>query len=287
MSSHDCDEVVDALAVVGGIALSPTAEEEKALAAPVQFGEEDTYERAQAVDAPEEADVETEGEGEGARQSASGKRAQAVETEKQRRNDAAKKLRQGHLISVDIQAGATMERAPEDVAPRFDLTIRTGALLSPSYSEQFLWGFVPRIRGNVQMLSRVNYYDYEIHINGFGFAAGGCYTPYFDPDGFKVFGCADFGVNHLTIDPGYHGESLPSQPGGADEAVLLPQYWTGAFSFTLESEFKIVSFVHGALRAGIQQETAARHVVEGDLGENLMTLSNTTFVASGGIGVHF
>lgn len=283
VSSQNCDEVVDALAVVGGIALSPSDEDEESAAVPVDLGIDDAQKSTEAGEANEGAGV---GEQE-ARARAARNGEKLEEQGKQRKEQASKKLRHGHLISVDMQVGATMDRLAGNVTPRLDWTIRTGAPLWMSHNESFLWGFVPRIRGHVEMRSQDRFNDYQIDISGFGFAAGACYTPYFDPDGFKIFGCADFGANRLIVDAFFTGAVPPPPPADQPLERTVPRYWTGALSFTLEAEFKIVSFVHGALRAGIQQETAERHAVMGEAGEELLMLSNSTFVATGGIGVHF
>jgi hypothetical protein len=50
----------------------------------------------------------------------------------------------------------------------------------------------------------------------------------------------------------------------------------------------MVSIFYAALRMGLQQETkGATEVTDLDDGSVILTLSGTTFIASGGIGAHF
>jgi hypothetical protein len=284
VASNSCIEVSDALAVVAALSLVPLKEEEgdaNKSAFVTTYGAADS---SKAV--VEESNLVATGDEPPQQKEA------AADSFKKKKSRAPgrdllreKELKKGHAVGIDLQAGATLGRYPESAAARFDLSLRTAALLQISEDAQYLWGFVPRLRGNVQPLSRIRGADYHIHISGGGFAVGGCYTPYFDPEGFRVFGCLDFGANYMNID------TLPVP--GDDFADLefyyvSPRGWSGVGTLSLESEFKIVSIFYAALRMGLQQDTKGSYwVAPGGPDAEPITISGTTFIASGGIGAHF
>src|SRR5690606_7047704 len=120
VSSASCTEVGAALAVVAALSLAPLNEDENGAGTPTfvtTYGEADSSKavpeesKLVAVEADPQVDAKTD-------ESPPKKNEEAAA----RQLTQKRKLKKGHTIAVDVQAGATLGRYPESAASRFDLS---------------------------------------------------------------------------------------------------------------------------------------------------------------------
>jgi hypothetical protein len=116
-----------------------------------------------------------------------------------------------------------------------------------------------------------------VDVSSYGFALGGCFSPYFDPDGFAVLGCADIGAGSVLT-----GTSFPEYGVGYSYKV-----WTTRVSASLEGEYKFASHFHAGLRIGMETHSAPNFDPMTDEDLFLYTPTGVTAFATAGIGVHF
>lgn len=180
-------------------------------------------------------------------------------------------------VAFDVQFGATFALLPQSPIPRMDIIARTALFLTTPGDRSFLVGFIPRVRFSAHPRTSDHYMGTVVDVSSYGFALGGCFSPYFDPTGFAVLGCADLGAGNAVA-----GTTFPEEGIGYSYKV-----WTTRFNVSLEGEYNFATHLHAGLRIGMETYSAPNFDPVTDEGLFLYTPTGVTAFATAGIGVHF
>src|SRR5690606_8307588 len=178
-------------------------------------------------------------------------------------------------VAFDVQFGATFALLPQSPIPRMDIIARTALFLTTPGDRSFLVGFIPRVRFSAHPRTSDHYMGTVVDVSSYGVALGGCFSPYFDPTGFAVLGCADLGAGNAVA-----GTTFPEEGIGYSYKV-----WTTRFNVSLEGEYNFATHLHAGLRIGMETYSAPNFDPVTDEGLFLYTPTGVTAFATAGIGV--
>jgi hypothetical protein len=194
------------------------------------------------------------------------------------------------MLAFDAQWGPGWGLFPGKAVTRFEASVRTAQFMKTPQGETFLMGFVPRLRFTAIPLARYNLGNVQNMVEqGFLFALGGCYSPYYNPEGLVLLLCGDFGGGTLTADPSpLPDETAPPSVGSG--GVPVNTMGVTKIAATIDAEYNFWSVFHFAARVGFESFLTGRVDLFDSTAPGAQPVYRTgvaQVIATAGIGVHF
>lgn len=189
----------------------------------------------------------------------------------------AGELRLDKLFAADLQGGAMYGLLPGSALPRIDLTVRSARFLTPPGERPFLLGFTPRIRATAHVDTTRRTSERETDISGYTFAVGACYSPFYDPSGWVLLGCADAGGGILQT-----GQLVFADRGGYSAKVGVLRLGASA-----EAEYNLSTLFHLAWRVGYEANLPLNLQHQWEDGTEVFQPGKDSIYGTMGVGMHF
>lgn len=303
VESPSCQEVVNALSVVTAIALDPAID--PSLAAPLSPHQSEPKKDEPPSSQEGSPEVSSSKKGEspvaGSFKIFPSRDEDILNTERsvaQRpgwtrgaRLQHSTQLEDGELslrrsFAVDSQAGAVLGLFPNKAVPRIDVNVRTSLLMKAPQDKAFLVGFMPRVRVSTMPTARYNlgeiqntiWYSYVVSL-------GGCYSPYFNPKGFAVLLCADYGGGVMNQDPASRGDV--EIPADTPQEGRVDVRGVAKIAATVDAEYNLFSIFHLAARVGFESHLTGLLDLYDAPDRLFYRRGRALGFATAGVGVHF
>jgi len=272
INAADCAELLDALSVVVAIALNPEKSQSEVVEQPTTKALEPSASGSKSPDelSAENAEIQN-------------KEATKVPTlwhqpmEVNRTVSVEKgKLSFDNKFSFDLQFGGNFGLIRGAPVMQFDLSFRWELFLVLPQGKEYQVGLMPRVRVTYWD-STYKVDDFKVRMQGYGFAGGLCTTPYFNPVGWALLLCGEYGSGLLGF-----RQTQQSTPVDYDNTLQL-----NYLNLSLEAEYHLFSVFHFNLRTGVQFSTFDKSQVVDNTGAELAGLHSPSFFATTGLGLRF
>lgn len=253
-----CREVLDALAVVSASALNHRTESPSAEPTP----DSTPAEKAQA--APASA---AEGQG---RLRATGHVLNA------RIPVSAGTLRFDKARAVTLFAGAQSGVLPNQLVPRFGLSLTSASFVTTPEGKSLLDGVIPRL--HMSYLGPATYHtvDASAEVQGFMVGLGVCWSPIYDTRGLIAVLCGEYGAGVMRI----------KSKDAAGEVTRDKNAGLGFAGLGVESQYNLGALLHLGLKLGVDF-MADTFGAERPDGSAIFQSSGVMGYGMLGIGLHF
>ena len=251
VQAANCPEVVDALAVVTAIALSPPKAPE-AKPAPQATA-------PLAPNAPVRAPLH----------GGADIWSKTVEVE-------AGALHLDHAFAVEAFAGPVFGFVPKRAIERLDLSASRANFVTLPSGDSYLLGTIVRLRASLLFDQTYRFGDFRSEVGGQELGASLCFSPHYDTGGWVLLGCAEISAGLLGVRT-------------KDASSATTQNKTqgfGAAGLGIESSYNLASHFQIGLRLGLAALTSPISAERPDGSE---LFRSSPVIASGmlGIGTHF
>jgi hypothetical protein len=259
-----CQEVVDALSVVGATALNPQADSTPGVSAP---------ERA----APVAATAATKPEPEPTTTAFSHGRLRATrELVNAQIQVEAGTLRLDYARAITAYAGAQFGLIPGMVMPRYDLSFSAASLVTTPGGKTYLHGVTPRVALSYLGQSTYKTDDTSTDLRGLEFSLGACWSPIYDTRGWVALLCAHYGAGFMHIrTKDVEGAEIQDKTSGLGFAGLA-----------IETQYNLGSLLQLGLKLGGDAMVDSFSAERKD-GSRIFESSRFTGYGMLGLGIHF
>jgi hypothetical protein len=239
--AHNCQEVVDGLAVVTSIALREDTSQHASNAASEESSTQNVSDAS--VEQPEAPAQNAQPEATRVRENhRQDSRLRSVGVWDNAASVAvtAGKLGVNRSQSVTLTAGAIIGAIPTLVIPRYDLTYSLANFITTPESQKYLIGSIPRVRITLLGNSTYDAGAFETSVRGFKTGVGTCASFWFDLKGFVVLGCADFAIGMMQLE-------TKDSTGTVTQSKSVGQ---GTAGIEFMARYNLSSFFHVGLNVG-------------------------------------
>jgi hypothetical protein len=265
-----CQEVFDALSIVGATALNPQGDSTPAASGPP---------KAVTVAATEAAatTTTTSREPEPTTTTFSHGRLRATkELVNAQIPVEAGTLRFDYARAVTASVGAQFGLVPGTVMPRYELSLTTASLVTTPGGNTYMHGVIPRVTLSYLGESSYKTADASTDLRGFEFSAGVCWSPLYDTRGLVALFCAHYGAGFMNLrTKDAEGTEIQNKTSGLGFAGL-----------GIEAQYNLGSLLHLSLKLGGDVMVDSFSAERPD-GSRIFESSRFTGYGTLGLGIHF
>jgi len=258
-----CQEVVDALSVVGATALNPQAASNPVASAPQKAA---PIASATAASEPEPTTSAF----------SHGRLRATDELINAQVPVQAGTLRFDYARAVTLFAGAQFGLVPGTIMPRYDLSFSGASLVTTPGGKTYIHGVIPRLRLSYLGNSTYETDDTSSALRGFVFALGLCWSPLYDTRGLVALLCTEYGAGMMNVrTKDAQGAQIQDETSGL-----------GLAGIGIESQYNLGSLVQVGLKLGLDVMVDSFGAERKD-GSRIFESSRFTGYGMLGLGVHF
>jgi len=247
-----CPQVVDALAVVTAIALSPPKDAE-----------------AEPAPKPTRASVAPSAPVRPPLHGGADIWSKTLDVE-------AGKLHLDHAFAVEAFAGPVFGFVPKRAIERLDLSASRANFVTLPSGDSYLLGTIVRLRASLLFDQTYRFGDFRSEVGGQELGASLCFSPHYDTGGWVLLGCAEISAGLLGV----------RTKDASNATTQNKTQGFGAAGLGIESSYNLASHLQIGLRLGLAALTSPISAERPDGSE---LFRSSPVIASGmlGIGTHF